>query len=100
MKNRIILAIIGSVFIISMVLILTNNLTTVYCTKCEEEWLVGSIPDEEKNYYVCPDCKRTDCKKTDCKKTDESDTDDSGSIYTDPVKGMLHRQMGGTGGLW
>lgn len=94
MKNCIILTIIGSVFITGMVLILTNYFTTITCTKCEEEWLVSSIPDEEKKYYVCPDCKSTGCKKT-----DDSDTDDS-SIYTNPVKGMLHRRMGGTGGLW
>ncbi len=94
MKNCIILTIIGAIFITCMVTILTYGTTTITCTKCEEEWLVGSIPDEEKKYYVCPGCKSTDCKKT-----DESDTDDS-SIYTNPVKGMLHRQMGGVGGLW
>ena len=99
MKNCIILAIIGSVFITCMMLILTNDNAAINCTKCNKVSIVYGIPDEEKTNYVCPICRSSDENDVDenGKKNSKNNT---GNHYTSPTKGTLHRHMGGVGGLW
>lgn len=95
MKNCIILAIIGSIFITCMMLILTNDNAAINCTKCNKVSIVYGIPDEEKTNYVCPICMGSDENDV-----DENGKNNTGNHYTNPTKGTLHRHMGGTGGLW
>lgn len=58
-RTRKILASLGIAFIIVVMLILSNDITTVYCTKCEEAWTMFEcdISDEEKKCYICPSCE-------------------------------------------
>ena len=57
-RTRKILASLGIAFIMVVMLILSNDITTVYCTKCGEAWTMFEcdISDEEKNNYICPSC--------------------------------------------
>ena len=96
-----------SVMLISGIILLSScKMKEAKCTRCEEVWLVvrasTTILDEEINEYICPICRDKSSTTFDSEgEEDEEDEDnDSGSIHTNPVKGHLYRQMGGTGGLW
>lgn len=104
MKNCIILAIIGSIFITCMMLILTNDNAAISCTKCNKVSIVYGIPDEEKTNYVCPICRGSDENDVDdvddVDENDKNNKNNTGNHYTSPTKGKLYRHMGGVGGLW
>lgn len=57
-RTRKILASLGIAFIMVVMLILSNDITTVYCIKCEGPWTMFEcdISDEEKKCYICPMC--------------------------------------------
>ena len=57
-RTRKILASLAIAFIMVVMLILSNDITTVYCTKCGEKWTMfeRDITDEEAEHYVCPCC--------------------------------------------
>ena len=87
-----------------IILVSTCKMEDVKCTRCEEVWHVISqkIVDEEINEYICPLCRDKSSTTSDNEDEDNigNEDNDSGSIYTNPIKGHLYRQMGGTGGLW
>ena len=58
-ETRKILISLGIAFIMIVMLILSNDITTVYCTKCGEAWTMFEcdISDEEKKCYICPSCE-------------------------------------------
>lgn len=62
-RTRKILASLGIAFIMGVMLILSNDITTVYCTKCGEAWKMFEcdISDEEKKCYICPICDSNRC---------------------------------------
>ena len=57
-RTRKILVSLGIAFIMGVMLILSNDITTVHCTKCGEAWTMFEcdISDEEKKCYICPCC--------------------------------------------
>ena len=57
-RTRKILVSLGIAFIMGVMLILSNDITTVHCTKCGEAWTMFEcdISDEEKKCYICPSC--------------------------------------------
>ena len=57
-RTRRILISLGIAFIIGVMLILSNDIITVPCTKCGETWTMFAcdITDEEAEHYVCPCC--------------------------------------------
>lgn len=57
-RTRKILASLCIAFIMVVMLILSNDIITVHCTKCGESWTMFEcdISDEEKNNYICPCC--------------------------------------------
>ena len=57
-RTRKILASLGIAFIMVVMLILSNDIITVHCTKCGEAWTMFEcdISDEEAEHYVCPCC--------------------------------------------
>lgn len=57
-RTRKILASLGIAFIMVVMLILSNDITTVHCSKCGEAWTMFEcdISDEEKKCYICPIC--------------------------------------------
>ena len=58
-RTRKILIGLGIAFIMDVMLILSNDITTVHCTKCGEAWTMFEcdISDEEKKCYICPSCE-------------------------------------------
>ena len=58
-RTRRILISLGIAFIMVVMLILSNDITTVHCTKCGEAWTMFEcdISDEEKKCYICPSCE-------------------------------------------
>ena len=58
-RTRKILASLGIAFIMVVMLILSNDIITVRCTKCGETWTMFEcdISDEEKECYICPSCE-------------------------------------------
>lgn len=62
-ENRKILICLGIAFIMGVMLILSNDIITVHCTRCGEPWTMFAcdITDEEKNNYICPNCDSNRC---------------------------------------
>lgn len=58
-RTRKILISLGIAFIMCIMLILSNDIVTVHCTKCGEAWYMFAcdITDEEAEHYVCPSCE-------------------------------------------
>ena len=58
-RTRRILISLGIAFIMGVMLILSNDIITVHCTKCGEAWYMFEcdLTDEEKNSYICPRCE-------------------------------------------
>ena len=58
-RTRRILISLGIAFIMGVMLILSNDIITVHCTKCGEAWTMFEcdISDEEKKCYICPSCE-------------------------------------------
>ena len=58
-RTRKILISLGIAFIMCVMLILSNDITTVHCTKCGEAWTMFAceITDEEAAHYICPSCE-------------------------------------------
>ena len=58
-ETRKILMILKLAFMMVVMLIVSNDITTVYCTKCGEVWhmFACDITDEEKKCYICPSCE-------------------------------------------
>ncbi len=58
-RTRKILISLGIAFIMCVMLILSNDIATVHCTKCGEAWTMFAceITDEEAAHYICPSCE-------------------------------------------
>lgn len=58
-ETRKILISLGIAFIMCVMLIVSNDIVTVHCTKCREAWTMFAfeITEEEKNHYICPNCE-------------------------------------------
>ena len=64
-RTRRILISLGIAFIMGVMLILSNDIITVHCTKCGEAWTMFEcdISDEEKKCYICPCCENPKYRK-------------------------------------